>query len=110
MAIDYKIIGMRIKTKRRENALTQERFADLLGVTVGYISQVERGITKPNLEMLAKMSEILECDISYFVSNVCATSDSYMIDDISEKIKSLNNQNRRLLVAIIDAMTDISNL
>ena len=50
MRIDYKLIGNRIKTERKKSGITQEVLAEMLDVTVGYVSQVERGITKISLE------------------------------------------------------------
>ena len=44
MSIDYKIIGKRIKERRKICQITQETLAEKLGVSVGYISQIERGI------------------------------------------------------------------
>ena len=38
MTIDYKIIGKRIKERRKRNDLTQEQLAERADVTVGYIS------------------------------------------------------------------------
>ena len=46
MSIDYKLLGERIKQQRRIKGTTQENFAEYLNVSVGYISQIERGITK----------------------------------------------------------------
>ena len=43
MSIDYKIIGKRIKERRKICQITQETLAEKLGVSVGYISQIERG-------------------------------------------------------------------
>ncbi len=46
MSMDYNLIGSRIKQRRREAMLTQENLAEKLSVSVGYVSQIERGITK----------------------------------------------------------------
>ena len=67
MNIDYKLIGSRIKLERTKKGLTQEKLAELLDVSIGYISQVERGITKISLELLGAISAILECDVALFV-------------------------------------------
>ena len=53
MNVDYAAIGQRIKQVRRSRGLTQERLAEALSVSVGYISQMERGVTKINLDTLA---------------------------------------------------------
>ena len=46
MSIDYKLIGSRIKSERIRQKITQEKLAESLDVSVGYVSQLERGITK----------------------------------------------------------------
>ena len=50
--MDYGAIGQRIKQVRRSRDMTQERLAEALSVSVGYISQIERGVTKINLDWL----------------------------------------------------------
>ena len=63
MSVDYRSIGGRIKQRRRAAGMTQEQLAERLFVTVGYVSQLERGISKTNLDMLSKICTILDCDI-----------------------------------------------
>lgn len=50
MSIDYKLLGNRIKEQRIAKGTTQEHFAEQMDVSVGYVSQMERGITKISLE------------------------------------------------------------
>ena len=56
MNVDYFAIGQRIKQVRRDRGMTQERLAEALSVSVGYISQIERGVTKISLETLAAVA------------------------------------------------------
>lgn len=56
MNVDYGAIGRRIKQVRRSRDMTQERLAEALSVSVGYISQIERGVTKINLDTLAAVA------------------------------------------------------
>ena len=107
MNIDYKAIGGRIKEQRKKNAMTQERVAELLDVTIGYISQVERGITKPNIELLGKLASLFNCDISYFVSGVTYDSDDYLYEDMKKKYQKLNNRDKRIIISIMDDMLTI---
>ena len=46
MHVDYKLIGGRIKERRKARGMTQEQLAEALSVTVGYVSQMERGVTR----------------------------------------------------------------
>ncbi len=64
MSVDYQTIGRRIKDKRKALHQTQDHLAEALGVSVGYISQIERGVTKVNLDTLSKIATHLSCELS----------------------------------------------
>lgn len=68
--MDYGAIGQRIKQVRRSRDMTQERLAEALSVSVGYISQIERGVTKINLDTLAAVAAHLNCELSELVTGV----------------------------------------
>ena len=89
MAIDYPLLGKKIQERRKELHKTQEKMAELLSVTVGYVSQIERGITKVNLDTLSKIAEILECDVTEFLKGVG--------DGI---FAALNGTNKKILLEI----------
>jgi transcriptional regulator with XRE-family HTH domain len=44
--------GIRLKTIRLERKLTQEQFAELVGISVDFLSLIERGINAPSFEVL----------------------------------------------------------
>lgn len=57
----YKMLGLKIAYFRKKKDMTQEIFAEALGMSTNYISQVEapgcqRGVS---LETLFKMAEVL---------------------------------------------------
>ena len=78
MNVDYAAIGQRIKQVRRSRGLTQERLAEALSVSVGYISQMERGVTKINLDTLAAVSSCLGCELSELVTGVSVHHGRYL--------------------------------
>ncbi len=104
MDIDYRLIGNRIQTKRKTKSLTQERLAELLDVTVGYVSQMERGIARPNLEMLCDISEQLGCDVAYLISGCKGSDPTYLVEEFFEGFAQLNARERRIVLALIDSM------
>ncbi|MSS64067.1 helix-turn-helix domain-containing protein [Velocimicrobium porci] len=101
MAIDYHIIGQRIKEKRHGLKKTQEDLAEFLSVSVGYVSQIERGITKVNLDTLSKISIFLECDIADLLHSTSYQSNDYLNQEFSELILKLNDSNRKLAYEIL---------
>ncbi len=53
MQVDSTNIGGRIKSIRNLHKLTQEVFADSIGVTRSVLSQIELGINNPSVELIA---------------------------------------------------------
>ncbi len=62
MNVDYFAIGQRIKQVRRDRGMTQERLAEALSVSVGYISQIERGDYSPSVTLALKLAKL--CQVS----------------------------------------------
>lgn len=107
MNVDYKLIGGRIKAERKKLGITQEVLAEKLDVSIGYVSQIERGITKISLDLLAAVSTILKCNISDFISESAIASGNYMSDEIMREIQSLDAKKRKLLLDFIKFLEDI---
>jgi transcriptional regulator with XRE-family HTH domain len=61
-------LGSRLRERRQELGLTLKEVADRAGLSVGFISQIERGITTPSLSSLASVSRVLGMEMSRFLS------------------------------------------
>ena len=59
--VDYKDIGMRIRSARLAKKMTQEKLAEAVGVGVTHISHIETGNTIPSLQLLIDIINTLEC-------------------------------------------------
>ena len=105
MAIDFKLIGNRIKKQRKACGKTQEALAADLYVSAGYISQIERGITKVNLETLSDIADILNCDIADFISMSNLHSNDSLKDKFSSVYNKLNIEEREMLYHLLVAYT-----
>ena len=55
--------GNRLKAIRLARELTQEEFAELIGISVDFLSLIERGINAPSFEVLERMGKRLELDV-----------------------------------------------
>lgn len=62
------ILGTMIQTKRKELGLSQEKLAEKIGKTVGYVGQIERGISYPSYSTLLQLVEVLEIDAQTLIS------------------------------------------
>jgi len=62
--MDEKQIAKNIKKIRLESNMTQERIAELSGLTKGYISKIEKSDKAPLLSTLSKIANALDVDIT----------------------------------------------
>jgi transcriptional regulator with XRE-family HTH domain len=56
--------GSRLLSIRRRRGLTQEQFAELIGISVDFLSLIERGINAPSFETLEHTAEQLGMSVS----------------------------------------------
>jgi len=61
--VDINPLGERLRKRRKELKLTLQDVADRAGFSVGFISQIERGITVPSLVSLVSVCRVLKVDI-----------------------------------------------
>jgi len=59
-------VGGRLRRLRRARNLTLAELADRAGLTDGYLSNVEKGVTTPSLSALATLAAVLGSDMSVF--------------------------------------------
>lgn len=62
------LVGAVIRARRRRLQLTLQALADSAGVSVGYLSQVERDHATPSLGTLASIAKALDVGIDYFIA------------------------------------------
>lgn len=101
MTIDYKFLGERIKSQRKAKGKTQENFAEYLNVSVGYVSQIERGITKVSLERLMDISEYLDCNIAFLLEGTNLKDENYLTNEFNELFQKLSISEKRILTLLV---------
>lgn len=87
-------IGSRIKELREERDITRSEFANLIGVTVGAVSNYENEVSSPKEPILFKIIEVLGCDANYLFQDAIRMSP--VINDVSMKEYNLIKQYREL--------------
>ena len=97
MTINYKLLGQRIKNARLSAKKTQEQIAEYLDVSVGYISQIERGVTKISLDTLAQVAVFIETDIAELITGVALTDRMYIFSEINLNVSELSSKERQMV-------------
>lgn len=104
MVIDYMLIGYRIKARRVEKGLTQENIAEHLGISVSYVSRVERAAVKISLETLVKISIFLETSPAFLLDGMVVTSGDYLQGELADSVDGFSPEQMRLLLDIAKAV------
>ena len=57
----YKEIGQRIRKRRLEMKLTQQQFAERVGISMSFYGHIERGTRKLSVDTLYRIVQGLDC-------------------------------------------------
>ena len=61
------LVGQQVRRRRRDRGLTLASVAELTGLNIGYLSQVENDKASPSLETLAALADALDVPIAWFL-------------------------------------------
>lgn len=106
MAIDYSIIGQRIKRARKEKEMTQEQLAEKIDVSIAFLSRIERGSSHINLKRLSQICEILEITEGEVLNGVSNNSGKYLDAEFSSILKRCSSDKQRLIYDIAKVIAD----
>jgi transcriptional regulator with XRE-family HTH domain len=91
------IVGPQIRRRRRERNLTLAGVAELTGLNIGYLSQVENDKASPSLETLAAIADALDVPIAWFLLN----------QSIAPRVIRASERPKRQLPRASGAMTQV---
>ncbi|MCX5885053.1 MAG: helix-turn-helix transcriptional regulator [Proteobacteria bacterium] len=86
-----KEVGEKIKKRRRELKISQEKLAEILDVTYQQVQRYENGTNKLNVENIQVIADALSVPLSYFFEHYEVSS------TMEEKSPSLSNNEKTLL-------------
>ena len=66
----YKFIGSKIKQKRKELKISQEKLGEIIGVDYHLIQRYEKGINKIPFDKLIEISKCLNTQLEYFYKDL----------------------------------------
>ncbi len=74
----------RLRQQRRIRKLSQEKLANLAGVSQPYIAELERGVKKPSVEVLLKLCDVLGCSADYLLGTSVSKSSAFVQQRLNE--------------------------
>ncbi len=109
-AVDYYLVGEKVKEKRLKKGLTREQLAEMCDLSVSYIAHIERGTKSLSLESAVKISNALDVSLDYLLLDEIQSSDR-ALSVIENELSSLSPAKRetflkfaRLILKNIDEL------
>ena len=109
MALDYKVIGQRLKNARVAKNLTQEDLAEQIDISVAFLSRVERGNSHINLKRLNQLCRLLDVSEGYILNGASSNSTNYLDKEFSELLKGCSSEKQRLIYDIAKVIAESDN-
>lgn len=106
MALDYTLIGTRLKQARLQKKLTQENLAEQLDVSIAFLSRVERGSLDISLKRLSQICELLDVTEGTILNGASTTSDNYLNEDFVSLLKNCPPEKVKLIYKIAQAVVE----
>lgn len=97
--LNYILIGKRIKIKRKELNLTQEKLSELIDVSPSYISEIERGSSICSLSTIANIATVLNSSLDYLVFGITSKNAD---QSFSEILSSIPTKNQKLYINLCE--------
>lgn len=97
MAVDYNIIGERIKNARRAKNLTQEDLAEKIGVSIAFLSRIERGSSQINLKRLSQICQLLGVTEGQILNGSSDNSKKYLDTEFAMLLGSCSVEQQKLI-------------
>ena len=99
-----RIVGQRLRWRRRELKLTQEQLGEKLGLTFQQVQKYEKGVNRISAGRLFEMAQVLGITITYFyegVDDLLDTPPSRMLQegDHPPSLPVLDNEAMELVTA-----------
>ena len=101
-------LGQRIRESRIKKGYTQQELADRAEIGVVYISEIERGVKMPSLNIFIKIVDTLDVSADYVLRDELPSGKEYISMEIAEKLLALTPSQRKTATDILEAY--ISNI
>lgn len=94
-------IGERIRQIRQATHLTQEQFAEQIGVTSAFVSELERGVVGISVSTIRRICQVFGVSCDSIINN---TGEPTNVTSIATKLQHLTSQQIELVENMIDLM------
>lgn len=108
MNINYKEVGKRIKSRRKQLGLTQKQLGELVGLSEGSVSRYESGSIKDApTQKLNDFAKALSIEVAWIIGFKAETDKFQMAHDLVDRIQELDDETGVKLINIVNNFIDL---
>lgn len=100
------IIGKRIQQIRKARGHTQQQFAEMIGISTNYLSDIERGKSSVRMDKLVAIINALDCSADDLFVDVIKCGRKIKEAKLSERIDKLSAADRETVFSVLELLVD----
>ena len=101
MAIDYHEVGQRIAARRRSLGLRQAQVCERCGINSSYLSNIERAVSIPSLEIFMRICDALDATPDMLLLGTSSRGDNGLRQELTEQLRGLDRRQLILLKSFV---------
>lgn len=104
MDMNYYEIGQRIRQARKARGLSQEKLAEIIGISTTHMSHIETANTKMSLPTFAEIASVLEMRTDELLYGDKPKNRNISMDSIAELLDNCTVQQIRIIEDTVKAL------
>ncbi|NLO40914.1 MAG: helix-turn-helix transcriptional regulator [Ruminiclostridium sp.] len=100
MAVNFKIIGLRVKEARLQKQMSQAVLAERIDMSVTYISHIETARKKASLETLVRIANVLDVTVDHMLNGNQISDPAEYRTDLAQLLDDCTNCEKRIIYEI----------
>lgn len=108
MEIDYKEVGKRIKSRRKQLGLTQKQLGEIVGLSEGSVSRYENGSIKDApTQKLNDFANALSIEVAWIIGFKPETDKFQLAHDLIDRIQEFDDDKSIELINTFNKFIDL---
>lgn len=92
MSMDYREIGQRIAARRKQLGLRQTQVCEQCGINGNYLSNIERAVSIPSLEVLMRICSALDTSPDALLLGTASQGSDHLRQEVGEQLRGLDRK------------------
>lgn len=103
--MDYKLLGNRIREERLKRKLTQEKLAEIVGISDSFVGTIERGDRILSLETLVKLANSFGVTTDYLLYDSIDLKSDQSVSQFAQMVIQCTPKQKQTIIDVVRTMT-----